>query len=56
MARGGISEVGLIQFLQPISGVFLAHALLGEPLSLLLLASAALVTGGIAIANRAKAG
>ena len=56
MARGGISEVGLMQFLQPISGVLLAHILLGEPLSLLLLASAALVIGGIAIANRDKAG
>jgi drug/metabolite transporter (DMT)-like permease len=56
MARGGISQVGLVQFFQPISGVLIAHALLAEPLSLLLLASGALVIGGIAIANRAKAG
>ncbi|MFO0993781.1 MAG: DMT family transporter [Hyphomicrobiales bacterium] len=56
MARGGIAEVGLMQFFQPISGVILAHVLLDEPLSLLLFASAALVIGGIAIANRDKAG
>jgi len=56
MARGGISKVGLIQFFQPISGILIAHVLLDEPLSLLLLASGALVIGGIAIANRAKAG
>ena len=56
MARGGIARVGLVQFFQPISGLLIAHILLGEPLSLLLLASSALVIGGIAIANRAKAG
>lgn len=56
MARGGIGEVGLVQFFQPVSGVLIAHALLNEPLSLLLLASGALVVGGIAIANRTKAG
>jgi drug/metabolite transporter (DMT)-like permease len=56
MARGGISQVGLVQFLQPISGILIAHALLSEPLSLFLIASGALVIGGIAIANRAKAG
>ncbi len=42
MARGGISQVGLVQFLQPISGVLIAHVLLKEPLSLLLLVSGAL--------------
>lgn len=56
MARGGISQVGLMQFFQPISGILIAHVLLSEPLSLLLIASGALVIGGIAIANRAKAG
>ena len=56
MARGGISQVGLVQFFQPLSGVLIAHVLLNEPMSLLLLVSGALVIGGIAIANRGKAG
>jgi drug/metabolite transporter (DMT)-like permease len=56
MARGGISQVGLIQFLQPVSGILIAHVLLNEPLHLVLLASGALVIGGIAIANQSKAG
>jgi len=56
MARGGIGEVGLVQFFQPIAGILIAHILLSDPVSPRLLASGALVIGGIAIANRTKAG
>jgi drug/metabolite transporter (DMT)-like permease len=56
MARGGISQVALVQFFQPVSGLLIAHILLSEPVSLRLVASGALVIGGIAIANRVKAG
>jgi len=56
MARGGIARVALVQFFQPVSGVLIAYLLLGESLSLNLLIAAALIIGGVAIANRPKAG
>ena len=34
LGKGGIARVGLIQFLQPVSGVILAGLLLGEQISL----------------------
>ena len=56
MARGGIAQVGLVQFFQPISGLLIAHLLLNESLSLQLLLAAGIVIAGVAIANRSKAG
>jgi drug/metabolite transporter (DMT)-like permease len=53
LGRGGIETVGLFQFLQPVSGVFLAYLLLQEPLSAGLAAATALILGGIYVATRA---
>lgn len=54
LGKGGIARVGLIQFLQPISGLLLASALLGEPLTLPLAVAAVLVLAGVFIAARAR--
>jgi drug/metabolite transporter (DMT)-like permease len=52
LARGGIARVGTWQFAQPLVSVALAVLLLGERVTLPMLASAALILGGIAIAQR----
>jgi drug/metabolite transporter (DMT)-like permease len=54
LGRGGIARVGLIQFLQPVSGVVLAALLLGEEISLSFLLASALVLGGVWLAIRSK--
>lgn len=54
LGKGGIARVGLIQFLQPISGVILAAMLLGEGISLNFLAASALVLFGVWLAIRSK--
>ena len=54
LGKGGIARVGLIQFLQPISGLLLASALLGEQLTLPLAIAAVLVLAGVFIAARAR--
>lgn len=53
LGKGGIARVGLIQFLQPVSGLLLASLLLGERMTLPLLAAAVLVLAGVSIAARA---
>ena len=53
LGQGGIARVGLMQFLQPISGLLLAAALLGEGMTLPLAVAAALVLAGVFIAARA---
>ncbi|MBM3584078.1 MAG: DMT family transporter [Alphaproteobacteria bacterium] len=52
LARGGIQRIAVMQFLQPVSGLVLAILLLGEQPSLTLAAAAALIIGGIVIAQR----
>ena len=52
LARGGIARVGTWQFAQPVASVVLAVALLGERLTLPMVVSAALILGGIAVAQR----
>jgi drug/metabolite transporter (DMT)-like permease len=52
LARGGIARVGLFQFVQPLSGVLLAWALLAEPVAPPVLAAAALILAGVWIAAR----
>ena len=54
LGKGGIARVGLIQFLQPVSGVILAFVLLGEGISASFLAASALVLGGVWLAIRGK--
>lgn len=54
LGKGGIARVGLIQFLQPVSGVILAALLLGEGISLSFLAASALVLSGVWLAIRGK--
>lgn len=49
---GGIARIGLIQFFQTPVGVFAALLLLGEPLTLPLVASAVAILVGVFIAQR----
>ncbi len=52
LGRGGIARTGLLQFLQPVSGVFLAWLLLAEPLTGPMLLAAAIILIGVGVANR----
>ncbi len=52
LGRGGIARVGLLQFLQPVSGVFLAWLLLDERLTGSALLAAAIILLGVGIATR----
>lgn len=54
LGKGGIARVGLIQFLQPVSGVILAALLLHERISLSFLLASALVLFGVWLAIRGK--
>jgi drug/metabolite transporter (DMT)-like permease len=54
LGRGGIARVGLVQFLQPISGVILAALLLHEEISLSFLLASALVLSGVWLAIKGK--
>jgi drug/metabolite transporter (DMT)-like permease len=54
LGRGGIARVGLIQFLQPVSGIILAALLLHEAVSLSFLLASALVLFGVWLAIRGK--
>ena len=54
LGKGGIARVGLLQFLQPISGVILAWILLAEYVDLNFLLSSAIILFGVWIALKAK--
>jgi drug/metabolite transporter (DMT)-like permease len=54
LGKGGIARVGLIQFLQPVSGVILAALLLREGISLSFVLASALVLFGVWLAIRGK--
>jgi drug/metabolite transporter (DMT)-like permease len=54
LGKGGIARVGLIQFLQPVSGVILAAVLLDERISLSFLLASVLVLGGVWLAIKGK--
>jgi drug/metabolite transporter (DMT)-like permease len=54
LGKGGIARVGLMQFLQPVSGVILAAVLLGEQVGLSFLAASAVVLFGVWLAIRGK--
>ena len=54
LGKGGIARVGLIQFLQPVSGVILAALLLSERISLGFALASALILFGVWLAIRGK--
>ena len=54
LGTGGIARVGLLQFLQPVSGVLLAFLLLAESLSLMFLLASAMIMSGVILAFRAR--
>jgi len=54
LGKGGIARVGLIQFLQPVSGVILAALLLSEGVSLGFLLASALILFGVWLAIQGK--
>jgi drug/metabolite transporter (DMT)-like permease len=52
LGHGGITRMGTIQFLQPLSGLVLAFFLLGERPSLMLLLATMLIFAGVIVARR----
>lgn len=54
LGKGGIDRVGLLQFLQPASGVLLGCLLLGDPVSSSPPAATALILLGVSLATRAN--
>jgi drug/metabolite transporter (DMT)-like permease len=52
LARGGIARIATIQFFQPVSGLVLAALLLGERMTLPLLAASIVILTGVWIAQR----
>ncbi len=54
LGTGGIARVGLLQFLQPVSGILLAWWILTENLSLAFLLASSIIMVGVILAFRAK--
>lgn len=54
LGTGGIAQVGLLQFLQPVSGIILAWLILAENLSLIFALASSIIMVGVVIAFRAK--
>ncbi len=54
LGTGGIARVGLMQFLQPVSGVILAWLILSEQLSLRFTLASVIILVGVFLAFRAK--
>jgi drug/metabolite transporter (DMT)-like permease len=52
LAKGGIARIATIQFFQPVSGLVLAALLLGERMTLPLLAASIVILVGVWIAQR----
>jgi drug/metabolite transporter (DMT)-like permease len=52
LAKGGIARIATIQFFQPVSGLILAALLLGERMTLPLLAASIVILTGVWIAQR----
>lgn len=53
LGQGGIARIGVLQFLQPVSGLVLAWLLLGEPITGTVLAASLIVLAGVFTATRA---
>lgn len=54
LGTGGIAQVGLFQFLQPVSGVILAWLILSENLSLIFVLASSIIMFGVVLAFRAR--
>lgn len=54
LARGGIAQIGTLQFLQPVSGLVLAALILGEHVTVTLGFGAVAIIGGVTIAQRSR--
>jgi drug/metabolite transporter (DMT)-like permease len=54
LGKGGIARVGVLQFLQPVSGVILAALLLGESVNLSFIAASVLILFGVWLAIKGK--
>ena len=54
LGTGGIDQVGLFQFLQPISGVVLAWLILAKNLSLIFILASSIIMLGVVLAFRAR--
>jgi len=54
LGTGGIAQVGLFQFLQPVSGVILAWLILAENLSLIFALASSIIMFGVILAFRAR--
>jgi len=54
LGHDGISRIGLVQFLQPVSGTLLAWALLDERLTGSMLLATILIPLGVGIASTAR--
>lgn len=54
LGTGGIAQVGLFQFLQPVSGVILAWLILAENLSLIFALASSIIMFGVVLAFRAR--
>ncbi len=54
LGTGGIARVGLLQFLQPVSGVILAWVILSERLSVNFIIASGFIMLGVVLAFRAK--
>ncbi|MCP4980240.1 MAG: EamA family transporter [Gammaproteobacteria bacterium] len=54
LVTGGIAQVGLLQYIQPVSGVFFAWLILSEKLSLIFLFASLIIMVGVILAFRAK--
>ena len=52
LAKGGIARISTIQFFQPVSGLILAALLLGERMTLPLLAASIVILAGVWIVQR----
>jgi drug/metabolite transporter (DMT)-like permease len=52
LGKGGIARMGVLQFLQPVSGVGYAWWLLGEPVTATVLAASAAIMAGVVVATR----
>jgi drug/metabolite transporter (DMT)-like permease len=54
LGSGGIARVGLLQFLQPVSGVVLAWILLDENLTPVFMLASGIILSGVWLALRGK--
>jgi drug/metabolite transporter (DMT)-like permease len=54
LGTGGIAQVGLFQFLQPVSGVIFAWLILAENISLTFILAASIIMFGVVLAFRAR--